>query len=228
MDTIRYLLGAVLKLAIILFIAALAFWIFRFFFPDIKVESTSKSFYSSFAEIFSFDWLPAPKQYGGLLGNRSGVNAQEYVPGPAYNGYANAAYNSDSNVDWVYYTTSGTKVVRGGSSGTQTSTTGTSRLNYIRNLSVYEGMSITNGQIIYGEVRDIMVKNGSFPIAVADQNGHLVSSTQGFVLSTWSAPGWVRFQATIRTQLPSGIYCNLVFYSANESNFRIVMPVMCK
>ncbi len=100
MDTIRFLLGAVIKLVLVLLSIAFLLWLIGIFYPDLK---PSKIFNWN---VFSTDWLPSPKNYSPLFKARTndGTNGNVYVPGPAYNGYANGEANGQagSNVEWVY------------------------------------------------------------------------------------------------------------------------------
>lgn len=219
MDTIRYLLGAVIKLALGLLLVALVIWLVGILYPDFKV---SKVFSGN---AFKKDWLPAPKNYGGLLGNKnnSGENGTVYEPGPAYNGYPNTSAEGSANVDWVYYTATGTQVVR--ASG-NTETTNVERSSYIRNLSVYQGATIAYGNTIVGEARDTMFKNGLFPIVVLDAQGRVIAAMDAINTGAWSTPGWVRFQTTVPVQLPRNTQCSLVFNSANQP-VRVGMQVRC-
>jgi hypothetical protein len=223
MQTIEYLLSVILKLAFVLLLAAGVLWLVGLVYPSVRLSTILSG------NIFSRDWLPAPTNYGGLLGSRtnSDANGKVYVPGPAYNGYG-TGYNG-SNVDWVYYTATGTQVVRGGVND-QVFTGNTSAYAqkelYVRNLSVYEGGNISYGTTFVGEARGTMFRNGTFPISVIDRNGKMLSTFQAINTGAWATPGWVRFQATIQTRLPSNTACALVFYSATE-NVKVGMAVRC-
>lgn len=219
MDTIRYLLGAVIKLALGLLLLALVLWLVGVLYPEFKV---SKIFSG---DVFKRDWLPAPKNYGGLLGNKnnSGENGTVYIPGPAYNGYQNTTTNGGANVDWVYYTATGTQVVRARGN---TETTNVERSIYLRNLSIYQGATISYGLTIVGEARDTMFKNGLFPIVVLDTQGRVIAAMDAINTGAWSTPGWVRFQATVPVRLPQNTQCSLVFNSANQP-VRVGMQVKC-
>jgi hypothetical protein len=230
METIEYLLSFVIKLAFGLLLAAAVLWLVGLLYPSFKVSTILSG------DVFSRDWLPAPKNYGGLLGsqtNNGGMNGKVYTPGPAYNGYANAngGYTSGSNVDWVIYTATGTQVIKGGQdvrSGvfTGNTTAYAEKSLYVRNLSVYEGGMVSYGTTFVGEARDIMFRNGIFTILVIDKGGKVLSTAQAINTGTWAAPGWARFQATISTRLPPNTDCALVFHSANQS-VKVGMFVRC-
>ena len=219
MDTIRYLLGAVIKLALGLLLLALVLWLVGTLYPEFKV---SKIFSM---EVFKRDWLPAPKNYGGLLGNKNtnGEYGTVYKPGEPFNGYQNTSTNGGSNVDWIYYTATGTQVIK---TGGTTETSNAERSTYLRNLSVYQGGTISYGLTIVGEARDTMFKNGLFPIVVLDAQGRVITAMDAINTGAWSTPGWVRFQATVPVRLPQNTVCSLVFNSANQP-VRIGMQVRC-
>lgn len=233
MDTIRFLLSKIVKLTLGLLFLSLVLWLVGTFYPDLH---PSKVFSW---KLFSADWLPAPKNYGSLLGERStdGTNGKVYVPGPAYNGYTSGPSGAD--VSWVYYTATGTQIIRGGSAATISSQTFTSagqatqntngfsdRSSYIRNISVYEGGTITYGMTIYGEARDTMFKNGLFTIVIVDQAGKVITTAQAINTGTWATPGWARFQTTIPSRLPSKVRCGMLFLSANQP-IKVGMTVQC-
>lgn len=229
MDTIRFLLGIILKIAFGLFFLVIVFWLIGLLFPAFKPTNIFTG------EWFKNDWLPTPRNYAGLLAARTnnGENGKVYEPGPAYNGYGTTETDGVP-IDWVVYTESGTKIIKGGTTGTNSNnqiftgntTSGANRWMYVRNLSIYEGGNVSYGLVFTGEARDTMFANGIFPITVQDQTGKTVALTEAINTGTWAAPGWVRFQATIRHQLPHNAQCGLYFYSAKES-LRVGMPVRC-
>lgn len=205
MDTIRYLLSFIVKLAVGLLFAAFVFWLVGLLYPSFKFSNIAS---------FKLFTLPAPKNYGGLLGTQSSTNGKVYQPGPAYSGYSANTYTNGT------YDGSGNQVFTGNT------TQYAEKSLYIRNLSVYDGANISYGMMIFGEARDTMFRNGAFTITVIDRGGRIISSTQATNTGTWSTPGWARFQATIPTQLPAGLECALVFYSANES-IKVGLAVRC-
>lgn len=224
MDTIRILLGFIVKIVFALLVGAFILWLVGLLYPNFKPSNLFKK------NIFTFDWLPAPKNYGGLLGTRSDENGKVYVPGPAYNGYGAAgAYANGANVDWTIYTGTSSYVVRSNPQNTNTAghtTAYSDRSLYLRNLSVYDGANVSYGMTIYGEARDTMFRNGIFGTTVIDRDGRVIASTQAINTGSWAAPGWTRFKLTIPTRLPNGLDCALVFYSANEP-VKVGIPVRC-
>lgn len=226
METIEYLLSIVLKIVFGLLLLVGVLWLVGLLYPNFKVSNVFSG------KTFSMDWLPAPKNYPSLLGTKSadGQNGKVYVPGPAYNGYGNTYSGRGSDVDWVYYTASGTQVVRGSQNVNDQVFTGNTsayaeKSLYIRNLSIYEGGNVSYGTTFVGEARDTMFRNGTFTVAVLDGTGRIITSTQARATGAWSAPGWGRFQATISTTLPTGD-CALVFFSATQS-VKVGMLVRC-
>ncbi len=224
MDIIRYLLGFIVKLVIGILFAALVLWLVGLLYPNFKAQNYLNM------KVFTFDWLPAPKNYGGLLGTQSDTNGKVYQPGPAYNGYSSGnSYANGADVEWTIYTGTSSQTVRS-NPGNQVFTGNTTHYAekslYIRNLSVYEGGNISYGMMIFGEAKDTMFRNGSFSITIIDKAGRIVSSTQAVNTGTWATPGWARFQATIPTRLPAGTECALVFYSANQP-IKVGLAVRC-
>lgn len=225
MDTIRFLLGYIVRLVVILLLIAFVLWLVGLLYPQFKPSSLFRW------NAFSGDWLPAPRDFS-LLGSKTsdGQNGKVYVPGPAYNGYGNASYEPQEGVDFIVYTASGTHVIKAKGSGGQVldgSYGYDNRSAYIRNLSVFQGGGITYGQRIVGEARESMFQNGRFAIYIVDTNKRLIGTAQAITTGTWSVPGWARFQATIPFRLPGDTYCSLVFQSATQP-IQISYPVQCK
>lgn len=232
MDTIRYLLSFVIKLALALFLFAFVLWLIGYLYPQFKISNLVSG------GMFQRDWLPAPKNYGSLLGGRTtdGTNGKVFVPNAPYNGYGgNAYYQSQEGVEYVVYTASGTKIIKPAGSGTvgtannqapAVTTPYSERSLYIRNLSVYEGGNISYGSTFTGEARGTMFKNGLFTILVIDRNGRILASMDAINTGMWATPGWSRFQATVPQRLPSGTPCALVFLSASQP-VKVGMAVKC-
>jgi hypothetical protein len=225
MDTIRYLLGFIVKLTVGILIAAFVIWLVGLLYPNFKASNIFS------AKVFTFDWLPAPKNYGGLLGTRSDTNGKVYQPAPAYNGYAQNGnqYTSGADVEWTIYTGTSSYVVKSNSNAqvfTGNTTQYADKSLYIRNLSVYEGENVSYGMTIFGEARQSMFRNGIFTITIIDRSGKIIAATQAINTGAWSTPGWYRFQATVPTRLPQGTECALVFYSASES-VKVGLAVRC-
>lgn len=225
METIRYILGKILRLVIILFILAFLLWMVDLLFPAIRIPSLLSS------ESWKGDWLPAPRNYGALSNrNPNGMNGTEYVPGEPYNGYQNARYESQSGVDFYVYTASGTVVVPAKEKRSPAwSSTGNGYVDrslYVRNLSVQDRSLISYRQTIYGEARDTMFKNETFPVHIVDSNGRRIYSTHAVMTGTWSVPGWSRFEVVIPGRLPPNSECGLIFQSATQP-MQVALGVRC-
>jgi hypothetical protein len=210
MDTIRFLLGKVFQIVFILFIMAGILWFVGTFYPEFRLSNLIS------VNTFSTDWLPAPKNYKGLLGSpqSGGTYGTEYIAGPAYNGYSNAPASGNQN------TNVNNQVFTGNTSAYA------EKSLYIRNLSVYEGGKVSYGLTFVGEARDTMFRNGIFPISIIDRTGKVWGTTQAINTGAWATPGWARFQATIPNQLPPNIDCALIFFSANQ-NVKVGLAVRC-
>ena len=236
METIRYLLNFIIKFAFGLFLLAFVIWLVGFLYPQFKLSTLVSS------DIFKRDWLPAPRNYASFFApkNADGTYGKIYVSNTKYNGSQNTVpqnnsyYQSQPGVDFVAYTESGTKIIKGSGNVTgpvvpnTTNYKGASpdRSLYIRNLSVFEGSNIFYGQTFVGEARDIMWKNGVFQIVIVDVQGSTLASFQAVNTGSWAVPGWSRFQATIPVRLPRGVPCGIVFVSAAQ-NIRVHIPVRC-
>ncbi len=224
MDTIRSLLGILLRTAFGLILIFLVWWIVSMFLPEASLRNI---FSSSATSTSDGGWLPAPGSLAGLLGkkNNSEQNGQVYVSGPAYNGYGNASGNnvSYSQYDYISYTADGTKIIHGdntSASATTNNKTTNSQTSpyaqkelYIRNLSIYEGGHVYTGLSFVGEAKNTMFQDGRFTIVIADSTGKVVSTSYADATTAWSAPGWVRFEVKINSVLPNKVRCIMVFQS---------------
>ncbi len=199
MELIQYLLGKLVRLVLILGLAVFVVWLAKLAYPNLSLTKVMPQ------GIFSFDFLPSPRNYGGLLSPKT---AEPTV----FNGYGDIK-KDDTPSTLVSYTYNGQQVT-------------TDRYNFIRNLSVYEGGTIGYGFTFYGEARSDMFRNSIFTILILDAKGNVVSQTDAIDLHTWSTPGFERFQATIQTKLPPGA-CSLVFLGG-YSPIRVTMPVQCR
>lgn len=232
MDTIRFLLGHIVKLAFGLFLFAIVIWLIGFLYPQFSFSKLVS------LDVFKRNWLPAPRNYAGLFAVKENATyGTVYVSNTKYKN-GGSYYQSQPGVDFIAYTDSGTKIIK--SSGNPGSPTVSSpnpgagsegtygdRILYVRNLSVYEGGSITHGQTFVGEARDTMFRNGIFPIHIIDGAGRLIASTQAINTGAWAVAGWSRFQAAIPVRLPANTPCSLVFQSATQS-LQISLKVVCK
>ncbi len=211
MDTIRFLLGKIIQLTLILFIMTGILWLVGTFYPEFSPSNIFNG------KAFSTDWLPAPKNYKGLLGTpkSGGTYGTEYIAAPAYNGYSNGSqgsYDGSQNVNNQVFTGNTTAYAE--------------KSLYIRNLSVYEGGRISYGTTFVGEARDMMFKGGTFTILIIDRNGKIWGTMQAVNTGIWATPGWARFQATVPNSLPPNTDCALVFFSANQ-NIKVGLAVHC-
>lgn len=223
METIQYLIGKIIKLVIGLTLAVMVLWLVGLLMPQFKITNIIKSS----GNLFSTDWLPAPKQYGqwGKSANKD-TYGNEYVPGPEYNGYQNEYGGS---VDWVYKSATSTYVVKSQPYNTAyygNDPSYSQRFNYIRNISIYDGGSIHYGQTIVGEAKTILFRNGVFPVLITNTKGAILGYSPAVNTGDWAIPGWSRFQFTIQTKLPAGEACILWFVLQDGS--RVSMPVRCE
>ncbi len=245
MDAIRFLLGYMIRIVIVLFFVVIVWWLVSTLFPKIKVGSL---FSLNGTSTVQGSWLPAPGSFKGLLGNASVPDGKSnvYTPGKAYNGYGNA-YNGNqggANVDFVTYTTEGEQIIRNQNNAvfnsneqfkvSQNGGTSAQKNLYIRNLSIYEGGHAYTGLSFVGEARNTMFQNGKFPIIIINNRGQVVSVSYAEATSNWSIPGWIRFQVKINDVLPDKVPCTMVFEEARgtytyQTNppVRIAIPVMC-
>ncbi|MEN9338113.1 MAG: hypothetical protein RIQ41_427 [Candidatus Parcubacteria bacterium] len=214
MGVIRYMLGVVIKLALALIIFSFAVWLVNLLLPQFKLMDIVSG------KIFSTDWLPAPKQYGGLFGNRTattgGMNGKLYVHGDPYQYNPNQFQNQ-----YISYGSSTTQLFAGNT------TTYLDRSIYVRNLSLYEGGSISYGSVFVGEAQGTLFKNGLFPIYIVDSTGRVLSATQAINTGPSQTQGWFRFQVTIPSTLPANTSCLLVFVSSNDDRVQMRIPVRC-
>lgn len=223
MELIQYLLGKIFQIFIVLVIAWFVLWLAKFAYPSFSYSDWFKKH-----DVLSFDFLPTPRQYGGLFSGVQGKVASAEPQNASYNSYI---YSGDPNITWDFYIATGTVQVRGGQvigNGSYSSynySGNAQRQSYIRNLSLYDGQSITYNQTIYGEASETMFRNGTFSVYILDAQGNLLSRTDAVNLKTFSTPGFARFQATVKTRLPYG-QCQMAFVSANQP-LQIVIPVVC-
>lgn len=247
MDIIRYLLLFLFKIAIVLFCAAIVWWLVTTLIPGISLRSFLPSNGTS-TEVQS--WLPAPGSWKGVFGEQKTATGNLYVHGESYDGYSNA-YNGNqggAQVDYVTYTVDGTQIIRGNnsnevvfdsqnqiSSNQKVNPDGYSQRNlYIRNLSIYEGGHAYTGLSFVGEARNTMFQDGKFPIIIVNNVGQVVSVSKAEATSNWSVPGWTKFQVKINDVLPNKVPCTMVFESAKPTysyqpnqTVRVAVPVMC-
>ena len=214
MGVIRYILGAVIKLVLALIIFSFAIWLVNLLLPQFKLMDIMSG------KIFTTDWLPSPKQYSSLFGNRTattgGMNGKLYVHGDPYQ-YNQGQFQNQ----YISYGSSTNQLFAGNT------TTYLDRSTYVRNLSLYEGSSISYGSVFVGEAQGTLFKNGLFPIYVVDNTGRVLSATQAINTGPSQTAGWVRFQVTIPSQLPTNTSCIIVFVSAYDERVQVRVPVRC-
>lgn len=218
MELIEYLLKKVVLIVVGILLAVFVLWLVHLLYPQFSWST----FFPKGS--FSLDILPPPRQYGGLFSSNSNtIGPREHVHQNVFNGYGTttsgnpyAGYSTDTNYTYNSYTYSG-QATQNGDPG---------RSAYLRNLSIYDGSTVYYGQTFTGEALSSMFKNSVFTVLVLDARGNTVSQTDAINLHTWSTPGFERFQATIRTQLPPGA-CTLVFIGGYNP-VRISIPVQCR
>ncbi|MDB5260366.1 MAG: hypothetical protein JWN37_597 [Candidatus Nomurabacteria bacterium] len=239
MDTIKLIIGFLIKLAIVLVLIIAVWWLVSSLYPDLKYRNLLGL--NSTSTRSAGDWLPPPGSFRGIFGTAKTPDANtnvyqggnEYQGGNVYNGSGNQyrygmEYNSGSAaVQFITYDSSGKEVVLNGNSQNKppTSSTTTTTIStpstppstYVRNISVSTGSSIFKGLTITGEARTTMFKDGRFPTIVVSNQNKIVSVNPSDASPNWSVPGWDKFEVKIKDILPSKTPCLLVFQSANTS-----------
>ncbi len=137
MDSIRYLISFFIKVAFAFFVAAIVWWLVSLFSPSLSLHSLLANRTGTSTE----GWLPSPRKYSGLLGQRAPVqneNTNVYKPGVAFNGYGvNDDQYTYSTYNYVTYTASGTVTTKGeGSVSTTNQQNGVSSNNTSNTVSV--------------------------------------------------------------------------------------------
>lgn len=240
MDTIQYLFSALIRLAVALIVVAVIWWLVSTLFPMLNAKNL---FSLGGGKTASGDWLPAPRN--GLL-NLVKVPTTDtaYETSEPFNGYE-SAYTDGGGVNFVsYYTSDGRQVITSGNKNQQKATTVTtqdSTVTYIRNLSLYQGGHLYTGLTFTGDARDVMFKNGRFPIIIVDSSQRVVGTLTAEATTNWAIPGWVKFQAKINGVLPNRVPCMLIFeqsmatnqyqysygYEEKREPIRVTMPAQC-
>ncbi len=229
METTRYLLRFFLMTAAAFFLIALVWWLVSTFTP-IKASTLFGGGRPTASTTVNSDWLPPPRQYGGLLSS-STTMPKEYVAGSPYvssapfNGYGvsdNDKYIY-SKVSYINYTTpdggvsshntQNKEVIKKSNPATQT-TTPTQKILYVRNLSLYEGGPVYTGFSFVGEAKSTMFRDGKFPIVVVDSRGSVVGISVAIARDNWTVPGWVKFETKVMYALPSNMPCTMIFEGA--------------
>lgn len=246
MDVLKSLIGLLIRIMFAAFFVAFVWWLVALLYPSLSMLSVKQTFFGEGSK----DILPSPRTYGGFL-NRAKTPTWEQntvtwgglvpygdtTPTPGY---------SYSNVNYVDYTDKGMQVVdQSGNKvatsyddytkkmtanyqaqGSSSSTAPVVRSLYIRNLSIYEGGSVRQGISFVGEAKSSMFRNGSFPIVLLDKDRRVIGVSAGVALSTWSVPGWVRFETRINYQIPAQSPCTMVFQEAlTEAEYTTRQPL---
>jgi hypothetical protein len=116
MDTTKELIGLFIRLGISLAFITLVWFMISLVFPDLSITRVFKSITTTSTSTarVSVDWLPAPKNYGGLFGHAKTptVDTNVYVPNAPYDGSANAlpgtaSSSNTSQSRYVVYTANG-------------------------------------------------------------------------------------------------------------------------
>lgn len=187
------------------------------FFPDLLPDKY-------FSEFSKHDFLPAPRNVGGLLGNGK-------VPSEYDNVYTPEITPGSADVKYVTYTREGIQVSNAREQNTSQTISYAERSLYVRNLSIYEGGHIYTGISFVGEAREIMFQDGRFPIIIADSVGRPVAIAYAEATTNWAIPGWVRFRTTISSVLPNRAPCTMIFQSARmyagSIPVRVAIPILC-
>ncbi len=241
MESVRALLSIFLKIAIVIFFVALIMWLTSVVgrspgasSKNATSTSTPKADilpsprkYSGFFTTGSSSVsnkntivaptlvTPEPFVFNGTqpqVGNNS--NNSIHGNGYTYNTYDYSQYPTtlDANGNYVINAKKENKSSQPVSSSPTSLTT--NRSLYIRNLSIYEGGHVYTGLSFVGEARSTMFREGKFPIAVVDASGRLIGISVAIAQTTWSVPGWVRFETKITYPLPNNVPCTMVFEGA--------------
>ena len=245
MDTIKFLLRALFKLAIVAFFGAIVWWLVITYNPEFRIRSLLSA--SSSSTSTSEGLLPSPTSFKGIFAMPAPRNssAPSIGYGQVFNGYGD---QGGEQFNYITYRQKGVEMAQGKSekpvvSGTQTGTAVSNqptlikysqRSLYIRNISIYEGGRTYTGLTFIGEARSSMFLNGRFPIIIAEQaTGRVLSVSYAEATSDWTVPGWARFHVKINTITPSASKeCLMVFEQARVQNSqtqpaRVAIPVMC-
>lgn len=245
METLQHLIGYFIKLAFGLFFCAFTLWLVSLFFPGLSFKNVIPSSKGT-STAQKVDWLPAPKAYQGLFKRTPGKNAEVYVHGGAFNGYGdmNNSQYTYSHADYVSYTDKGMVLSNGelydgeisAPSGEKevTNVTGTSsKVLYVRNLSIYQGSAVSSGLSFVGEARSTMFQNGHFPIVLIDNNRRVIGISTAVATPDWTVPGWTKFQTRISHPVAYKGVCTLIFEEAlapgiTRAPTRVPLLVTCK
>jgi hypothetical protein len=248
MESIRFLIQFFLKIAVAFFFAAIIWWLVALMFPALSFSSVAAIFHDKNG--VAKDWLPAPRNYAGLLKSRTvGTNSTLHVASEPFNGYQSysGGYAYSQSV-YPSYDADGKEIIEKHSeqivanipqnqAKTQqpkvVSNPQVDKSLYIRNLSIYESGSIYTGLTFVGEARSEFFNEGKFPVVVVNSQGVIVGVSAALATTKWSTPGWVRFETKIIYTLPKNIPCTMIFEEAltqselNRQPVRVPMNIKC-
>lgn len=250
MESLRHFISFFLKAAVAIVLVVGVWMLVKVAIPPnitiVGITSTSTK------KIAGEGWLPSPRTYSGFLHNKPPIaHSNVYVPGPAFNGTANVANNTDTSGPYTFsaftYSGSGQAISTNGSSSHVNVQSGATEVGdaahnnsaavnrnlIVRNLSIYEGGRIYTGLSFIGEIRNTFFRDGKFPIVVVDQTGRVIGVSTAAAQTDWSVPGWTRFQTKITYPLPNNVSCIIIFQEAlsvgenTRQPNRVSIPVQC-
>ncbi len=240
METIRIIIKYFFKIAVAFFFAALVWAFVALLFPAASFTSLKNSFLGSDGE--SRDWLPAPRNYSGVLKSpSSGQYGTLYVAGEPYQGWGNVPPTTNPSANFITPTVSSNsnsqinvnqQVVRNPNPQSPNNPSPTTN-QYVRNMSIYPGSSIRTGLIFVGEARGDLFNEGKFPIITVNARGAVVGVSSAIATTQWAVPGWVRFEARISHPLPEKSPCTMIFEEAlrpeerSRQPIRVPLPISC-
>lgn len=190
------------------------------------------------------DILPSPRKYSGFFtsGTSSRTTAKEpefttftYTGPIAFSSSSvgnpiNVTYGNQTNTN-SYNTYTNTNQQQ--PTGTALQDNGTTRISYVRNLSMYEGGHVYTGFSFVGEAKSSMFRDGKFPIVIVDGAGKFIGVSAAVAQTNWTVPGWVRFETKVTYPLPNNVPCTMIFEEAltqverTRAPLRVSLPIRC-
>lgn len=233
MDSVRDLLIVFFKIAVGLFVIILVAWLSSAI-PRGTVDNATRA-----SSTPKSDFLPSPRKYSGFFSSSS--TSARVVQAPILVTPEPFSYgNSPSFVEPPNMyggsqksATSYNTYITQQATTTALQETGTTRNQLVRNLSIYEGGIVYTGLSFVGEARSSMFREGKFPIIVVDSAGKIVGVSAAVAQTSWTVPGWVRFETRIGYALPNKIPCKMIFEEAltqaerTRAPARVAIPVRC-
>lgn len=241
MESIKFLITFLFKIAIVAFFAAIAWWFVVAFFPTFSPKTVILG--RPATPLGKDDgWLPSPRSFGGLFSNVKKTDTQNnvyvsdpivYEPSIIYT--SNNTYDSNGYLTYTYSTNTNTQQ---GNKVTNTSqkkqvVNDSIKSMYVRNISIYQGGHVYQGLSFVGEARNTMFLEGKFPVILVDNTtSKIVSVSFAEAVTDWTVPGWTRFKVTIGSVAPRATPCTMLFEQARVRNSQIPpqtvsVPVMC-